>query len=482
VADSRPAPESVPEPVAAVRRHVAAHREEMLDELREYVARPSVSATGEGFPEITDYVVELVRRCGLDAQALETAGRPAVVGHAQGPPEAPHVLIYGHYDVQPAGPLEHWHSPPFVPQVRDGRIFGRGTGDNKGQHLAHLLAVRTLHEVDGGLPCSVTILLDGEEELGSPYLPDLVAAHRERFAADLVVWSDGPVHASGRACVMLGMRGIVRFELWARGARYALHSGAWGGVAPNPADALVRALASLRAPDGTIAVDGFYDDVRPFSDGERRAMAELPVDVPATMAGLGLRDPGLDGRQFHERLALPALNVNSLSCEDGGDHRTVIPSVAVARCDLRLTYAQRAEQVVQALRDHLARHAPGVQLRVTGGAMQPSRTLPESPYLAAVRRGAAAGLDEVPLVVPAMRGSLPLHVFTELLGLPCFGVPLANVDEANHAPNENLELTWFYRGVAASAGILAEVAAQAAAAAGRCEPTGTDRRSGNESR
>lgn len=455
------------EAVAAVGRHVAEHREELLDELREYVARPSVSATGEGFPEVTEYVVELVRRCGLDAEAVPTAGRPAVVGHAAGPPGAPRVLIYGHYDVQPPGPLAEWHSPPFVPQVRDGRIFGRGTGDNKGQHLAHLLALRALREICGELPCPVTILLDGEEELGSPHLPDLVVAHSDRLAADVAIWSDGPVHVSGRPCVMLGTRGIVRFELWARGANYPLHSGAWGGVAPNPADELVRALASLRGPDGRIAVDGFYDSVRPFSAGERRALEQLPIDVPATMSGLGLPDPGLDAAQFHERLALPALNVNSLSCEDGGDHRTVIPNVAVARCDVRLTHAQRAEQVVQAIRDHLARHAPGVELRVAGGTMQPSRTLPESPYLPAIRRGAAAGLGEVPLVVPAMRGSLPLHVFTELLGLPCFGVPLANVDEANHAPNENLELRWFYRGVTASAGMLTELAAMTGAAGKR---------------
>src|SRR5262245_4337590 len=160
----------------------------------------------------------LLRSSGLSAEVVDTAGWPALIGTSPGPPGARHVLVYGHYDVQPAGPLSEWVSPPFAPEVRGGRMYGRGTGDNTGQHLAQLIGLRALRELTGGLPCRVSVILDGEEEIGSTHLAEVV---RQRFGADppaLVLWSDGPVHESGRACVVLGVRGIVTFELVARGA------------------------------------------------------------------------------------------------------------------------------------------------------------------------------------------------------------------------------------------------------------------------
>src|SRR5579859_2419409 len=182
---------------------VTAHGDECIAEWAGWVRQPSVSSDGTGFPAATEYCAELVGRCGLIAEIVPTGGRPLVLGtFTGGNPATPHVLIYGHYDVQPPGPLGDWHSPPFDPQIRDGRMFGRGTGDNKGQHLAQLLAIRALLETAGELPCRVSVLLDGEEEIGSP---NLAAAVRSRFGTakpDLAVWSDGPVHQSGRATVV----------------------------------------------------------------------------------------------------------------------------------------------------------------------------------------------------------------------------------------------------------------------------------------
>lgn len=440
-------------------QYLDTHREEHFAEFAAWIAQPSVSATGEGYPAATEYAVDLVRRSGLDARVVQTAGRPAVIGHAEGPAGAPRVLIYGHYDVQPPGPLAEWASPPFELTMRDGRAYGRGTGDNKGQHLAHLLALRAIHDVRGSFPCTVTVLLDGEEEIGSPHLPDVIreyaAAPDGGAVADLAIWSDGPVHESGQYAVMLGVRGIVAFELRVRGAAYSMHSGNWGGVAPNPAWELVWLLNTMRDPDGRVLVEGFYDDVEPLSQGEKDAIAALPDDTANLLAGVGLsRMDRPDGVPLHERLTRPTFSINSLTCEDAGEHRTVIPNVAVAKCDMRLVANQRPERVAELVASHVEKVAPHVEFRVTHGGMWPSRTLPETPYTDAVRAGAAAGLGVEPLVVPALGGSLPLYVFTDLLGLPSYGIPIANVDEANHAPNENLELYRFYDGIRASVGVL----------------------------
>lgn len=439
--------------------YIAAHEERFLGTLLRYVAQPSISATGEGIGPAAEFAARLMESVGLAARIIPTPGSPVVLGRAEGAHGAPHVLIYGHYDVQPAGPLDQWHSPPFQPEVRDGRIYGRGTGDNKGQHLAHLFGLETLRAVRGGLPCTVTVLLDGEEEMGSPHLTWFANRHRELLDADLVLWSDGPVADNGQACVCLGVRGILKFQLRARGARYATHSGNWGGVAPNPAWRLVELLATMRAPDGRVLVKGFYDDVRPFTAQERAVLDALPVDLPRVLGDLGVStlDVPVD-RGFHERLsAWPTLTINTLTCQDAGEHRTVIPDVAVAGCDVRLVDEQRSEKVLELIRAHVAAVAPDVEV-VADAAMEPSRTPLSAPYLDAIRAGVAAGFGTEPLILPALGGSLPLYTFTGVLGLPCYGVPLANVDEANHAPNENMEVWRFYAGIRTSVAVLTSLA------------------------
>ncbi|HZD72210.1 MAG TPA: M20/M25/M40 family metallo-hydrolase [Actinomycetes bacterium] len=440
---------------------MADNRDRFLRILLYYVAQPSISATGEGVVAAAGMAADLMRSVGLEAQVLSTAGSPIVLGRCAGAPGAARALVYGHYDVQPPGPIGDWHSPPFAPQVRQGRIYGRGTGDNKGQHLAHLLALEALQATSGGLPCSVTVLLDGEEEMGSPNLVSFVERHRELLDADLVLWSDGPVHEDGRPCVSLGVRGIFTFELRARGGAYPTHSGNWGGVAPNPAWRLVHLLASMRGPDGRVLIDGFNDDIRPLTPAERAALEALPVDLPKVLSMLGVDALEVPSeRGFHERLvAWPTLSINALTCEDAGEHRTVVPSVAVAGCDVRMVADQRSDRLAELIRRHVARVASDVEF-VPLGAMEPSRTPLSAPHLDAVRAGTAEAFGEEPLVLLSHGGSLPLHAFTGVLGLPCYGVPLANADEANHAPNENLELWRFFAGIEASAAILTRLGAR----------------------
>ena len=225
---------------------IAARQSAYLDRLFSYLRHPSISAHGEGIAEVADYIAGVMTAIGLETRVLPTAGWPVVLGRRHDAPGRPTVLLYGHYDVQPPDPLDAWVSPPFEPTIRDGRIYARGAGDNKGQHFANLLALEALLACRGALPCNVTVLLEGEEEIGSPHMPDVVATHRDALRADLVITSDGPVDESGRSRILFGVRGVLSFELRARGANRDLHSGNWGGVAPNPLWTLVHLLATMK--------------------------------------------------------------------------------------------------------------------------------------------------------------------------------------------------------------------------------------------
>ena len=441
--------------------YVDAHRQDFLDRLIDYVKRPSISAHGLGIAEVAQYITDVMNRIGLAARIIPTAGWPMVLAERNDAPGTPTVLLYGHYDVQPPDPLEEWVSPPFEPTIRDGRLYARGVGDNKGQHFAQIMALESLLAVRGALPCNVKVLLEGEEEIGSPQMPAFARDHRDELHADLVITSDGPVDADGRARLRFGVRGVLSFELRARGANRDLHSGNWGGVAPNPIWTLVHLLATMKNDRGEVTIDGFYDHVDAQTPRERETLASLPIDLDAVKRSLDLDE--LDqpaGRGFYERLSTwPTFTINGLHGGYGGaGSKTVLPHEAFAKCDIRLVESQTADEVFAKVAAHVRRHAPNVQL-IRQGSMDPSKTPLDSPYTEPIRRGIAAAQDEEPLLVPAMGGSLPDYVFTKTLGIPAFGVPYANADESNHAPNENLEIERFYKGIKTGAAMLAYLGA-----------------------
>jgi acetylornithine deacetylase/succinyl-diaminopimelate desuccinylase-like protein len=447
--------------------YIDGRRPASLDRLFDYLRRPSISAHGEGIAEVADFIAGVMTGIGLETRVIPTAGWPVVLGRRHEAPGRPTALLYGHYDVQPPDPLDAWRSPPFEPTIRDGRLYARGAGDNKGQHFANLLALEALLACRGALPCNVTVLLEGEEEIGSPRMADVVRDHREALRADLVITSDGPVDESGRSCILFGVRGVLSFELRARGANADLHSGNWGGVAPNPLWTLVHLLASMKDERGQITIDGFYDRVLPLTALEQAALAAMPVDVAEVKARLGLRelDQPLE-RGFGERLAAwPTLTINGLHGGYGGPgSKTVLPHEAVAKCDIRLVEAQTADEVWAKLQAHVRDRAPEVEL-IRQGSMDPSKTPLDSPWAEPLRRAIAAAQGEPPLLVPALGGSLPDYVFTKILGVPAFGVPYANADEANHAPNENIEVERFFGGIKTGAAMLAYLGAMAEAGA-----------------
>jgi acetylornithine deacetylase/succinyl-diaminopimelate desuccinylase-like protein len=445
--------------VDAFYTHIGRHREAFIDRLMAYLRMPSISAHGQGIAENAGFLVDFLTDIGLNARLIETAGWPFVYARRDDVPGGSRLLLYGHYDVQPPDPLEGWHSPPFEPEIRDGRIYARGAGDNKGQHFANLLAIESLLAVSGSLPCNLIVLLEGEEEVGSPHIAEFVRDHRELLDADLVVTSDGPVHDSGRYAIEFGVRGVASFELHARGANRDLHSGNFGGVAPNPIWTLVHALGTMKNPAGEITIDGFLEPVEPPTNLELAALADLPDGSAAVMADLGLtRLDAPFGRPFYDRLmAWPTLTINGFHGGYGGPgSKTVLPGEAIVKCDVRLVPNQTVEQALTSIREHLARYAPEVDF-VPEGGMDPSKTPLDSPYADPIQRAIRRATGEEPLLVPAMGGSLPEYVWTKLLGVPAFVVPYANHDESNHAPNENIEVARFLTGIKIGAALLSEL-------------------------
>jgi acetylornithine deacetylase/succinyl-diaminopimelate desuccinylase-like protein len=443
--------------------YVDRHRQDFLERLIDYVRRPSISAYGQGISEVAEYIAGIMNQLGLQTRIVPTAGWPMIVGQRMNVPGAPTVLLYGHYDVQPPDPLDAWISPPFEPTIRNGRLYARGVGDNKGQHLAQLLALETLLACRNELPCNVKVLLEGEEEIGSPQMLDFVRSHRDELAADLVIISDGPVHESGQSQLVFGARGVLSLELRAQGANRDLHSGNWGGIAPNPLWRLVHLLASMKNEQGEVTIDGFYDNIRPLTPLERGALAKLPGDFEATRRALDVQqlDVPLE-RSLAERLmAWPTLTINGFhGGYTGPGSKTVLPHEALVKCDIRLVENQAADEIFAKVEAHVRHHAPDVTV-IRQGSMDPSKTPLESPYAEPIRRGIVAAQVEEPLLVPSLGGSLPNYVFTGTLGIPAFNIPYANADQANHAPNENLEIERFFQGIKTGAAVLTYLAASA---------------------
>jgi len=428
-----------------------------LADLFRLIAQPSISAQDIGVRECADLFVEVLSEAGFAARLMPTAAHPIVYAEWLGAPGQPTVLIYGHYDVQPPEPLDKWLSPPFAPTVRDGKLFARGAGDNKGQIFAQIAAARAWLEVAGSLPVNVKFLIEGEEETGSPHLASFVAEHRDLLAADLVYTSDGPVHDDAYPQVVYGVRGLLYVELRAHGASHDLHSGNWGGLVPNPAWTLVQLLATMRDAAGYVTIPGFYDDVRPATPAVQDAITTMPVDTRAALATVGLdRLPPPDDLGYFERLMTsPTLNIAGFTSGYGGPgSKTIIPATATVKMDMRLVPDQRTDDIFAKFQAHVAEHAPEVEVHRLG-SMEPSYTPLEHPYAAVVRRAVEIGFGKPPIDVPLLGGSLPDAVFTQTLGLPSFVVPYANADERNHAPNENIALARFYAGIRTAAALLA---------------------------
>ncbi len=441
-----------------VRQHIDTMKNEDLQTWMDLVTQPSISAQGVGVEECADLLYGIMSDAGIAVEKYETLGFPILYGHAScGRSDAPTVLFYGHYDVQPPEPLEQWDSPPFEPTIRDGRLYGRGTGDNKGQLLPHILAVRS-YLAQGELPVNVKFVFEGEEESGSPSLRAFVPQHKDLLTADLVVTSDGPLHESGAPVVFFGARGLMGVELVVQTARHDNHSGNKGGVIPNAAWELVRLLSTMMDENDQITIDGFDDGVLPPTALQLEMIDSLPFDPQHSARVFGVESIDLDRREFYTRLMMrPTLTINGMeSGYTGPGTKTIIPSRASVKMDMRLVPDQDPEAMLTKIKAHVAKHSPYAQVIHTKHSL-PSRTDPDFPAARAVIKGVEKARGQKALVMPSLAGTLPDYIWTKLLGLPSVGVPYANADEANHAPNENMELQCFFNGIHSSACIIDEL-------------------------
>ncbi|WP_083992427.1 M20/M25/M40 family metallo-hydrolase [Bradyrhizobium embrapense] len=442
--------------LAKVLTYIEAHKDEFLERLIEYLCHPSISPQNVGMDDVAELLLKMLRRVGLEARAIPTKGYPVVLASWNHAPNAPTVLLYGHYDTMSAEPLDAWASPPFEPAIRNRRVYARGAGDNKGQHFAQILAVESYLKVHGRLPCNVTILLEGEEEIGSPNLADFASAHRDLLKVDLVVTADGPQHESGRPIITYGVRGVVSFELRARGANRDVHSGNLGGVVPNPVWTLVHLLASMKDKAGNITIPGFHDDIVCPTELDLAAAALLPSDANELRRSLGFRtlDAPVD-RPLTDRLMFhPTLSINGLhGGYSGPGMLTIVPGEAFVKCDSRLVHNQDPGDILNKIEAHVKRHAPDVEF-VRLESTPPSKTPLDAPFSRNVQWAVSIGQEEDPLIFPALGATLPDHVFTKLLGSPSFVIPYANADEANHAPNENISVDCFIKGIRTGAALL----------------------------
>jgi acetylornithine deacetylase/succinyl-diaminopimelate desuccinylase-like protein len=440
-----------------VYQHIGRQQDAFIQRLIEYIRKPSISAHGLGIAETAEWLTDRLVSLGFESQAYTTAGWPMIAGKHHYKPGKPTVLFYGHYDVQPPDPLEEWVSPPFEPKLRDGRIFGRGAGDNKGQHFAQLLALESWLAVAGELPCNVTFLLEGEEEVGSPNLEKFAREHRQLLTSDLVITSDGPIAEDGTPQIVFGVRGVLSFEMHARGAGSDLHSGNWGGVAPQPLWQLVQALATMRNARGDITIPGIMEQVAPVSEAEHAAMDKLPLDLEALMAGSGMsRLDGPSGIPFYERIShRPTLTINGFHGGYGGPgSKTVLPHEGFVKCDMRLAGGMSLAASEAAIRAHVHAVDPDIELVFDAG-MEPSRTSLESPFAGPIHQAIVHAQGVQPYHITSLGGSLPDYIYTKILGIPAFVVPYANADERNHAPNENIKVDCFLNGIRTGAALLA---------------------------
>ena len=450
--------------------YLAANEERFVRELCEYVSFPSVSAQPQHRGDVeacAKWVVAHCQQIGLEAQLCPTNGNPIVLARTPRDParKRPHYLVYGHYDVQPAEPFELWKSPPFQPRIEGRSLFGRGASDNKGQNFAHLKAVEAYLKTGTPLPCDLTFVIEGEEEVGCENLAPFLRSHRDELRCDGVVISDTGIPDLQHPALTYALRGIAAVEVTMHGPSRDLHSGLYGGSVDNPAMALAQLLAKLRDKNGRVAIPGFYDEVLKLSAYERKEMARLPFKESAYRKFLGV--PQLFGEKGftpnEQRAARPTIEINGLtSGYQGEGSKTIVPSWARAKLTFRLVPNQKPEKILKLVAKQLRKLCPpSVRLEVAlghGGA--PYLVSPKSAAAQAALRALGQAFGHTPVLLRE-GGSIPIvNDFKKILGVDTLLVGLALPDDNLHSPNEKFSLDAFAGGMRLGALLWKELGAE----------------------
>jgi len=448
----------------SVTDYFQANRQRHLDELFELLRFPTVAnSRPEACRDAADWLVARLTRLGLEARSVATQGQPNVLASLHVADDAPTLLVYGHYDVQPAEPLEKWTSEPFEPVVRDGAIWARGANDDKGQLYAHIMAIEAWREA-GGVPVNLRVLFEGEEEIGSPRMEPFLAAHAAELSADAAVISDSEFFAANLPSITYSLRGLAYVEVTFRGPSADIHSGLHGGAVTNPVNALANLVAGMTDGAGRVTLPGFYDDVLALTDAEREQWDTLPFDEADYACSLGVEalgggEAGLSA--LERRWARPTLDANGIvGGYTGPGSKTIIPSEASVKVSMRLVPDQDPEKIVEGFRQYVAEHTPpGIRAEVTLNAgARPVMIDPDSPAMAAGRDALTEAFGRRPAMIRC-GASVPItELFQRLLGLDAvlmgFGLP----DDNLHSPDEHYRLEQFYGGSVASAAMMSNLA------------------------
>ncbi|MEX1098344.1 MAG: dipeptidase [Planctomycetales bacterium] len=452
----------------AVERYLEKHRDRFVAELADFLRIPSVSADPaylDGIRRGAEFTRDRLADAGLEVEIIPTEGHSIVYGSWTGAPGAPTALVYGHYDVQPPDPLDLWETPPFEPSIRGGNIYARGATDDKGQFYTHVKSVEAWLKSSGTLPVNVKFVVEGEEEVGSRNLEKFLEANRARLACDVAVVSDTSQFAPGLPGITYGLRGVVACEVELVGPQKDLHSGMFGGSVVNPVNALARLIAALHDDEGRVRIPGFYDDVIPLDDAERRRLAELPFDEPGYLESLGVEaGAGEAGYTTNERRwARPTCDVNGIiGGYTGPGPKTIVPSRARAKISCRLVPNQDPHKIAAALGSFLQDRLPsGARMtfqKYHGCAGVLFDT--DSPWMTAAGAAIERAFGRAPLMIRE-GGSIPVvTTFRDVLGVDTLLLGWGQDTDNLHSPNEHFSLDDFHRGTHASACLWRELAEQ----------------------
>ena len=418
--------------------------EKNLEELKRYVAQPSISAQNLGLKECAAMVKEMLEKRGFTAEIMATDGAPVVFAERKGKSDKT-LLIYNHYDVQPPEPLELWESPPFEPEIRGGKMYGRGVSDDKSHLTARLNAIDAILADEGELPCNIKFIVEGEEETASVHLHDFITNNLDKLKADACIWEFGGVDHRDKPMQYLGLRGICYVELSVTALGTDVHSGLGGSILPNAAWRLTWALASLKGPDERIRIPGFYDNIIPPTARDRELMDALPDVADEYKSRFGAKEfiKGLTGGTDlkMEEVFVPTCTICGLtSGYQGPGSKTVQPAFASAKVDFRLVLGQMPQDILKKLRAHLdAEGFSDVKIEFLGGEPA-AQTDPDDPFVKIVVDTAEEIYDAKMEIVPMIGGSGPSYPFVHDLGLPVVTMGLGHPDTRAHAPNENIRL------------------------------------------
>lgn len=436
--------------------------DQSLEELKRFVSQPSISAQNIGLKECAQLVRAMLEKRGFKTEVMSTQGAPVVYGERKGKGDKT-LLIYNHYDVQPPEPLELWESPPFEPEIRNGKMYGRGVSDDKSHLTSRLFAIDAILENEGELPCNIKFIVEGEEETASVHLHDFVRQHKDKLKADACIWEFGGVDHRDVPMQYLGLRGICYVELSVESLGTDVHSGLGGSIFPNAAWRLTWALNSLKGPDERIRIPGFYEDAKSPSARDRELMAKLPDVEKEYKERYGVREfiKGLKGgiELKMEEVFTPTCTICGLtSGYQGPGSKTVQPARASAKVDFRLVPDQKPEDILKKLRVHLdAEGFKDVEITYLGGEAA-ARTDPDDPFIKVVM-DTAEEIYELPMeIVPMIGGSGPSYPFVHDLHLPVATMGLGYPDTKAHAPNENIRLDLYLKHAKHMARVIREFA------------------------